>query len=320
MIDSIKVKNLSTNQLIKFSKTPGEPYMLETDGIDWGSVVAKHNTYTNLSGIGNTITSTKIDSRSVSITGRVCPTHTNKQLMKLYSTGNVAKLTEYKLREIAQSKQLLSQLVNPSDVLRIHAGDYYIEGKPTTSVKFSSDWKENNEIYCKFTFTIDCEESPLFHFKAQTKTQLSGITGGFHFPLVLRKNKGIHFGIKRSYQLLLIDNNSDTPIGGVFYLKAKGPVTHPTVTNVYGQQSMTIEKDLVVGEILKIDTTERKIWGSTDRGETFQNYFSYWNFDNSWIEFVVGNTLIGFSTVDESYKNLDLYIELDKQFYSIGDQ
>ena len=319
MIDSIKLKNLTTNKVITLNKSLGNSYVLETDGIDWGTADATHHKYQNQTGIGEIITSTKISTRTITIIGRICSVFTLKQLSMRYGTSDRATLDNYRIDEIEKSKKELSQLINPENYIRVFCGDYYIDGKATSGINFSYKWKENNEVYCKFAFSLDCK-NPLFQKNFPRVTQMGGITGGFHFPLIIPENVGIHMGIKQSYQLLAIENDSDVEIGGVIYMKASGTVENPSMTNVYTNESLQINKTLSANEIVRIDTVNRKITGSTDGGINFVNYFAYWDFENDWLQFEVGESLLGYSADNETYKELEIWIEINKGFFTMEEQ
>lgn len=318
MIDTIQLQNLYTNALITLGKTKKNTYVLETDGISWGETDADHNSYTNLAGVGDVITSTKLKARSVSVTGRVCCPYTNAALMEMYGVNTEEELNKIKIKEINDAKDKISQIINPLHYVRVIIGAYFIEGKPSSSIIFSNKEKENNEIYCKFTFTLRCND-PLFHYKSNIEIPLSGIQGGFHFPVVLPKPRGMHFGTKIPYQLITIHNPCDISLGAIIYVKAVGRVTPFEITNVFTQETLKVHKTMSVDEVIKIDTVNRKILGSTDAGTTFQNYFAYWDFDNTWLQFNVGDSLIGFSTNDDTYKNMSVWCEIDLKYYSLGE-
>lgn len=317
MIDVIKVLNTTTDVEIPMNKADGA-YILETNGIKWGEVPVEHSSYTNLTGVGEIITSSKLQPRTVSVTGRVCPIHTNKELAQLYSISTIDAFTEKKLEEIEQAKKKLSQVINPLQYVRIIAGDYYIEGKPDSSISFSNLWKENNEVYCKFTFSLNCSD-PMFHYTTIANTQLLGVSGGFHFPLAIPRPNGMKYGVRKVSQLVSILNDSDVILGGTVYMRAKGTVISPIVTNVNTQESMLVNKTLEAGEVIKIDTVNRRILGATD-GENFENYFQYWVFSNTWFQFDIGSTLFGFSAEGQTFKNLEVWVELNKSFYSMEKQ
>ena len=148
---------------------------------------------------------------------------------------------------------------------------------------------------------------------------MSGTFGGYHFPVVIPKPNGMHFGIRRSFQLVSVNNSGDVALGGIIYLRATGTVVNPSLTNVFTQESISIVKTLSYGEIVKVDTVNRKVTGAPD-GLTFENYFRYWDFSNDWFQFEIGDTLFGFAAEGETYKNLDVWVEINKSFYSMEEQ
>lgn len=317
MIDEITIINEDTSSSLLFNKVFGNPYVLFK--VDWGVATADHTKYDNLTGAGVDIINTSLKERTVAITGYVCFVHTIKEMMKLYSITTMDEVNEKRLSEIQASKKVLSELINPLSVLKILAGDYYISGKPTASIKWSPDDKDNNEILAKFTFSIDCP-NPMFKQAKQVSTILSGTEGMFHFPLIIQKNKGIQMGKKSQYQLIVLQNKSDVQIGGIITLKTLAGVINPKITNVYTQEKMLINKTLVPNEIIKIDTINRTIKGSTDNGATYSVYFKYWDFENDWMTFEAGNSLIGFSADGDTYKSLQVSISIEQEFYSVKEQ
>ena len=319
MIDTIILQNLTTKNTLEMGKSFGHKYIIEDNGIDWGDVEAVHNRYTNLTGIGNIITSTKLDTRRVSITGRVCPTHTIKQISQMYDVYTAKEIEEKRFEEIKDAEKPLSQLINPLHYIRIRLGNYYIDGKPTTSIQYSHKEKENNEIYCKFTFTLDCSD-PMFHFKTVLETQLSGLVGGFHFPVIIPKNEGMHFGNLIRYQLIAVQNMGDVDIGALIRIVAKGEVVNPRISSVYGEEEIVVNKTLHAGEIVEIDTNERTIVGYHSQGSAGENDFSYWDFDNSWIQFTVGANLIGYSADDDTQNAMDITIRTNPSFFAVEGQ
>lgn len=317
MIDSITLKNMDTSKSVGLSKTLGSRYMLETDGIQWGEAGAIHNTLSNHSGVGNIVTSSIINDRTVNITGRICPVHSTKQIAALYDTSDRSEIIKYKEFEIEDGCAELSRIINPLSPVRIYVGNFYIEGKPTKSLSLSSEWRENNEVYKRFNISLECAD-PMFYLKSAINTPLSGTTGGFHFPLVIT-GSGMHFGIVQSYQLVMVKNTSDIESGAIIHIKATGPVDNPVITNVYSQESIVIEKSLEEGETIVIDTTKRKIEGAQE-GEGLSSYLSYWNWENTWFQFPVGSSLFGYSADEETYKNMIVWIELQQSIFTLEDE
>lgn len=315
MVDIISIINESTNQLINFGKDETFKVLLDTNGINWGSPSAAHNYYSNVNQVGVNITSSQVEPRTISITGYIWSGLQKED--KDYINMSQEDFDKERNNVIYALKQKLSKLINPLDTIKVEVGNFFIEGKPTSSVVFSNKWSENNEIYCKFTFSIYCPD-PMFKKNEGVSTVLSGSSGSFHFPLVL-KEEGNVFGVKISYQLIFVENAGDVVTGGKIIIKAvTGEVINPVITNIYSEENIVINKTLNIGESLIIDTEERDIYIESDKG--IENAFVYWDFENDWIQFQVGANLIGYSADDESYKNLEASIVMNERLYSIGEQ
>ena len=71
MIERFKVKNKTTSREVIFGQDIDCDYVYKSDGLDWGTAPAQHNTYNYLNQIGVTISSTMIKERDITITGYV---------------------------------------------------------------------------------------------------------------------------------------------------------------------------------------------------------------------------------------------------------
>lgn len=318
MIDEITLMNTTTGRSVQLGKTAAYFILLDTDGINWGSVAAQHGTYTSLTEPGDTITSTTLKDRTISITGHIWSGHNTAYYKEQHGALTLEELYAYKKADIDKSKTFMSAIINPLNYLMIQHKNYYITGKPTSSIEFGQSYADNNEISCKYTFSIICP-NPMFKESKAFTTTLAGTVAKFHFPLISPKGTGFLFGIRSKYRLVSIGNSSDTEVGGVLTLIATGKVINPLIINVDTQEQMLVHKTMMAGEIIKIDTVNRTITGSTDK-MTWVSYFKFWEFDNSWIQFVQGSTLIGFTADEDSYQALDLEVELDQQYYSLEDE
>lgn len=315
MIESIKVKNLTSNDSVEMGRDSSFFYTINDDGLDWGTVNASHSQYQGQGMVGKIITYTAIDTRNPSITGKIWSGISGVEDEFLNATAK--ELEDARLNKIAELQVKLSKLVNPLNVIRIQAGEYFLDGKPNGSVSFSKTIAENNDIYCGFTFSLTCE-NPMFRQQAKLNVNLSGVTPMFHFPLTLYKNRGIVMGVKVPYRLIVIYNKSDVAVGGIIRIRAKGTVKNIIVTNVYTNERIKINKTLQAGEEIEINTDERTIYGWVNGIR--QQYYKYWDSDNEWMQFKLGGSVIGFSADDDTYKSAEVTISLNQSFYNIGGQ
>lgn len=315
MVSSFIIENMSTQKQITFGQDIDFDYLFDSDGLDWGSVPATHNVYNYPNQVGVSISSTKINERDVSIIGYVYYFMSEDEIKALDRDKWVA----YAYEKIKDKKELLSQIINPSDFVRIMVGNYYIEGKPSSSVKYGVTEAENNQYFCKFLINVYCN-NPMFKKNTITKTVLSGETPGFFFPLVFPENEGIIMGVRNNYLLLAVENEGNVEIGGKIILKAKGELKNPTIKNLSTEEKITINKTMHNGEIITINTVNGKDRGIIgEYNGVTQSYLQYWNFENTWFKFQQGTTLIGYSTEDSNESLLNVSVEINPEKFNLED-
>ena len=315
MISSFTLINKENGNSITFGQTTSSECLYKDDGVDWGSAPATHNTFSYPSQLGEYISSTSIKGRDISIMGYVyyLPNEVDKD--------NIApsEMERYCYNKMRKKKGLLNNIVNPNQAVRLEIGDYYIEGKPSKSIIYGSDISSNNQHFCSFLITIFCN-NPMFRKITLPNTVLSGTQPAFRFPLVFIQNKGIIMGIRSNYRLIAIENEGNVPTGGIIQIKSNGTVVNPTLTNIVTGEFITVNKTMIEGEIIEINTNdgnEKGIKGYINDEEL--NYFKYWDFDNTWIKFPIGTTMIGFSTEEGDESLLEITITMNPLKYALED-
>lgn len=312
MITKFEVKNMTTEDRISFGQDLDCDYLYKSDGIDWGSVGAKHNTYNYPSQVGVSIYSSKINERDISITAWVYYMLSDKER----ATVPRSDWKSYAYDKIKKKKDILSGVFNPVDTIRISTGGYYIEGKPSASVKYGSNEDDNNVYFCKFSVEIYCN-NPMFKKETIVKKAISGDVPAFSFPFILFP-EGYVFGTRKNYLTLVIENEGNVAIGGKITLKSKGVVVNPSITNIETGEKIVVNKTMVAGEEIVISTLEgpeRGIIGSVNGIK--ENYLKYWSFNNSWIKFQKGTSLVEYATENQSEEKLEVVIEINPEKYNL---
>lgn len=315
MVTDFILENLTTKEKVKFGQSPTFDYLFQSGGVDWGTAPATHNGYSYPGQVGMTISSTKVNSRDISIEGWAFYWLTEDEKVTYGRESRVG----YAYNKIKEKKALLDRVVNPIDFVRITIGSYYIEGKPSSPVKFGKDDAENNLYFCKFLIQIYCA-NPMFRKNVLSRTTLSGKIPRFHFPLVFPKGRGIVMSIRQNYLMLSVENEGSVAIGGRIILEAKGTVKNPSVENVGTGETITVRKTLNPGETVVITTVDGKEKGivGTYQGAT-GSYFQYWDFENTWFKFQPGTSLIGYSALEGTETALNVAIELSPEKYNLED-
>lgn len=267
MIESLLLTNTVTLQSILFDRDDSD-FVL--DEIDLGVVNGTHHSYKYVNQIGVYINSTTLEERTVSIKG--------------YVIGD-----DYGLLE--ENKSSLNKLINPMQAIEMIILDKYkLSFKPDYSIKYSTTYKENNEVLCKFLIQGTCAD-PLFTTLGKQSAAI-GTIPKFHFPLIIPQNKGILMGLRTSSLYLNLNNTGDVKTGMLIEFTCTGNVKNPKLINVDTQEFLQIDKTISPGEKIVISTVsgEKYIRGTLNGVES--NYFKYLNFDSTWMQLDTGlNTL-----------------------------
>ncbi len=312
MIERFKVKNKTTSREVIFGQDIDCDYVYKSDGLDWGTAPAQHNTYNYLNQIGVTISSTMIKERDITITGYVYYWLTKDDMMAL----DRSQWNSYGYEIIKNKKEDLNSIINPLDYLVLSINDYFIEGKPAASIAYGNTEQTNNTYFCEFMFTLYCA-NPMFKKNTIMKTIINGDIPMLHSPFIIPPF-GIVGGRRVNYLMLSVENEGDVQIGCRIILTAKDEVVNPQIENIGTGETITIKKTMQQGEKIIINTSdgpEKGVIGIIDGVE--YNYFKYWSFDNSWFKCQVGTTLIGYSTENGAEDSLDVVIEINPEKYAL---
>lgn len=313
MISSFELVNLTTKEVATFGQRDGYQYLFKDGGIDWGSVSVQHNTYSHPGQIGESISSTEVGSRNITIEGYCYYIPKRYEVIGLSHNQRVALITE----KIGKKKTAISKIINPSDTIKMVTGDYYITGKPSSNVVFGKVEEDNNEYFCKFLIYLFCG-NPTFATTVPLTSSLRLSKPGFRFPLIFPKGVGYVFGTLYASSVILVDNFGTISVGCIITLSFKGTVTNVTLNNITTGEKITLAKTFANGEKVVINTNdsdERGVVGYVD-GEQ-GNYFTYWDYQNSWFSLPVGTSTIGYEVGEGSRDNIDVEISISPSKYEL---
>lgn len=269
MIESIKLKNLSTLEELSINMDQG-PYYVES--VEVGGIEGIHQSYKFPGQVGETVDSSTLGTRSISVTGWCVNTSQNP---------------------LSQLKSTLNSFVNPQQMLRMYYSDYYIDFLPSATVQYSKNRKDNNSVVCKFLISGEAY-SPLWSTAEAKESPVSYSQGGFILPFSMNAEHPIVFGAIYSVFSTSI-YNPGLPIGCKITITARGIVVNPKVTCPETQESFSIEKTLQPGEEIVVSTLlgDRYVQGYLN-GE-FSNYLQYMGENSSWITIPKETSTISFS-------------------------
>lgn len=317
MIQELQIINKVNGQQLSLAMDGSTQYVL--DEVDWDVPSVSFSEYRVPFQIGVSLYGTEIGTRKPSITGYVVSkVHGMEFLGKGWN-----EFLEAQLQDVEQKKYELNRVINPLQDIRVIVGDYFIEGRPSSAVKFSSKENENNEVLCMFTIDINCF-SPMFRLNKGKQTVLAMVQPKFRFPWILKETGNI-MGIVSNKKIVNVINDGDCDIGGIIKLEAVvGTVQNPTIFNVDTQEQFMIRLKLLEGDYLLINTKigEENVihhhvnYLSTGKSKD-ENVIADVIEGSTFFQFKQGSNLYGYSVEQGSNAFVNLTIDMDELFFSL---
>lgn len=296
MVEGIKLQNVETRAVLTLDMVSTPDFILNS--VDWGAVESTHHSFKYVNQIGVYVTGTSLETRSVTIQGWVIAE--NESMMTIRKTT-------------------LNRFFNPQQAVDLFYKDYVLRFLPNTSIRYSTVIAENNEVICKFKVEGYCPD-PLFSEQVESKVVAASTQAMFHFPLIISETPnppgGIIFGLRQPSLIVTVTNNGAVDVGMKIVFRASGTLTNPSLIEVNTQKFFKVNKTMVAGEEITIDTIigEKKIEGYLN-GIT-SNYFKYRDLDSEWLQLKVGDNLFRYDA-DQNVGNLEVYIYYNNKYLEV---
>lgn len=273
MIEQFNLVNTVTNEELDFNMTTG-PLWLESLYVS--AVQGVDQLYSTPGQDGEQYASTYLGTRSVVITAWIV-------------AGS---------KTLAEQKTQLNRFCNPKQPMDIQVGDYKLTFVPGSSIQYSKNKKENNEVMCKFVISGEAYK-PFWTSQEEIESRVSYVEPMWVLPFAIPTD-GIVFSVNQPVASTQIEN-LDLPVGCRITFSAHGgTVTNPGIICAETQESLTIDKVLEDGESIIVDTRlgNRKITGYL-LNETY-NGMQYLSVDSSWVTLQTGLNTFSFFAEDGS--------------------
>lgn len=288
-----RVKNLDKLTLDMVS-TPD--FILKS--VDWGTVTGTHHSYRYVNQIGVSVTNTSLGTRDIMIEGWIVA---QNEIHMTYLKGT------------------LNAFINPQEEYDLFYNKYVIRFKPDETVRYSIIFQENNDVFCKFQIA-GFAANPLFSETSEQALRFAETTPSFHFPLILSRDlqdKGVVFGKRLASLIANAYNGGTVSVGMKIVFKANGTLVNPRLINVNTLEEFKINKSMVDGEEIEINTNVGKKGVKGRIGNnSFENYYMYKDIDSTWLQLEVGDNLFRYNA-DEGINNLDVFIYFNNQFLEV---
>ena len=296
VVENIVFKRVDSNEELALSMTDTPFYIL--NNVDWGVVQGTHHSYKYVNQIGVSITSTSLKERSITVTGWI-----------------IADTEE----EMDERKQFLNRYFDPRYEIDVMYKNYFLRFVPDNTVKYGTSEKENNDTIVQFQIKGTCAD-PLFSEINGSKETIAATIATFHFPLIMSTNlyeRGIVFGYRQPSLTAKVTNKGAVEVGMKIVFKAIGELTNPRLIDVDTREFVAIEKSMVAGEEIVINTNvgEKSIQGKIGN-EDYSNYFMYKDIDSTWLQLRLGDNLLRYDA-DSGLDNLEVYLYFYNKYLEV---
>ena len=296
MVENIVFKRVDSNEELALSMTDTPFYIL--NNVDWGVVQGTHHSYKYVNQIGVSITSTSLKERSITVTGWI-----------------IADTEE----EMDERKQFLNRYFDPRYEIDVMYKNYFLRFVPDNTVKYGTSEKENNDTIVQFQIKGTCAD-PLFSEINGSKETIAATIATFHFPLIMSTNlyeRGLVFGYRQPSLTAKVTDKGAVEVGMKIVFKAIGELTNPRLIDVDTREFVAIEKSMVAGEEIVINTNvgEKSIQGKIGN-EDYSNYFMYKDLDSTWLQLRLGDNLFRYDA-DSGLDNLEVYLYFYNKYLEV---
>lgn len=296
VVENIVFKRVDSNEELALSMTDTPFYIL--NNVDWGVVQGTHHSYKYVNQIGVSITSTSLKERSITVTGWI-----------------IADTEE----EMDERKQFLNRYFDPRYEIDVMYKNYFLRFVPDNTVKYGTSEKENNDTIVQFQIKGTCAD-PLFSEINGSKETIAATIATFHFPLIMSTNlyeRGLVFGYRQPSLTAKVTNKGAVEVGMKIVFKAIGELTNPKLIDVDTREFVAIEKSMVAGEEIVINTNvgEKSIKGKIGN-EDYSNYFMYKDLDSTWLQLRLGDNLFRYDA-DSGLDNLEVYLYFYNKYLEV---
>lgn len=250
MVEQLELKNLSFYKGVVLNRTDAD-YLLDDDGVDWGSVPSHISSYSSIDGLGSVISNVSISNpRPIRIVGWI---------------------TQGEDSTIEDKKEYLSKICNPIDPIRITCGAYTIEGRMSSSIKFATTMNENNEEMCKFSLYIEC---PKPFFTKHIERRLGASTSE---PILIDEAASSETVIKSLP--ITLENYGDFDVGAEFLIELSD--TYQDLYVVSQDPKSLLPSFFGLEGTLREGTLFRVI---TETNRKYVSHYDLWNLNSEWVK------------------------------------
>lgn len=265
MIEHITMESLSSGERIEIGMDGYQEYWLER--VDWGQATGSHNTYSLFNQVGESIVSTSLPPRSLSVTGWVVDDST----------------------PLRTRCSFLNRFISPMSDYLLKFEKYQIGFRPDASVIYGREYTVNNIKMRQFLIQATCPQ-PVFSETIEQRVPFDFSTKRFRFPTDFGQTAPILFALTEKVYNTKIHNPGGFSVGVTIDIAFIGNVTNPGVRDLRTNKFIGVDKSFVSGDRITIVTIPgKKSMTVKHQDDSVENLIKYRNVQTSWLQLAPGN-------------------------------
>lgn len=294
MIQEIKITSLAGRGSVTMSARDYRGYWLLD--VDWGQVEGQHNAYRYYNQIGESIVSTSVNARPISIAGWV-----------VEDQGTLRERCDF-----------LNNFISPVEDYELEYGNRKIGFRPDSSVIYGREYKENNQKLRKFLIQ-GTAPYPLFTGVENTQAEFDTLKQSFRFPNNLGMNAPVIFGLTTKTFSTEITNAGGFVTGIIARIRFSGQVKNPCIRNLTTAEFLGVNRTFTAGETLEVCTIAgQKRITLIAEDETTTNLIKYRDYRTVWIQLQPGVNVIAVTCEDPDQRGeMNAEIEFTPLFLEV---
>lgn len=229
MINEITITSLSGRGTLFLKSKEYFGYWLGP--VDWGQASGQHQTYSYYNQVGESIVSTTLGTRPLSITGWVVD-----------GNGQIQDRCDY-----------LNSFISPVEDYTLEYNGKKIQFRPDISVAYSPEYLKNNEKVRRFLIQATCP-FPLFSDNEDTEVSFDQTKKLFRFPTDFGQFEPLVFAVIGKAYSVTVNNRGGFSNGFIVKLRFSGEVKNPKVWNMTAGKMIGVNRTFTRGEQLEIST------------------------------------------------------------------
>jgi hypothetical protein len=213
-------------------------------------------------------------------------------------------------------KEKIDSIFNP----KLDEGYLTYNGKKIKCIASKLPYYTKNigDIYCECLINLTAS-NPYWIDPVDSKVNIALWKGDFHFPLIIQQNKGIIMGHREPSLIVNINNTGQVKTGMIIEFNARGTLKNPSLFNVNTREFIKINKSMVAGEKITINTNagKKKILQELNGVTTdILNYLDIIGGGDTFLQLNVGDNLFRYNA-DLNLDNLEVNIYFSQQYLGV---